>query len=425
MNTNYKTDPLFKNRMEEKLCIIDSSIEKVLRSSDVVEDKEAAAYIRSVYFDTTEHAMPLGYATRLRDYGKNRVGFFKKDEDVHIFDTGYASLNSKHKDRGEATVEEVVSRLNSEHTLRVTNFRPYIYTEYYRRVFKHGGMRVSIDTDIALSWIKEDLSNEKVESMPDPNTAQVEIKYINDDAHRAMELRNLLKREGAVPSVGKKGMAYNARWVKDKPTVVVGLESELPGKEYEIKYDSVDEKPFMGIIIALDEGNIEGFRRWPTYPNPFRFDSINEYRVLSAEKTARVMYFGKLEPRVIVKNKGTFTDGGILLRTEEKYNAGSQVFEEAMKRETFGTSRRIKEVLFVESMETNRLYPITVDLNQVEGNAKLYQIEIEYYRSTKKRKDNACSEILGEIGKMSGDVERLFGLKRSEIRKEDWIASTL
>lgn len=417
--SNYKSDPLFNNRKEERFCIRETDLEKVLRSGILVQDKNETTYIRNVYFDTSEHAMPLGNAARMRDYSTSKIGNFDLGKENHFIDTGYLSFNKKYKEREIGNVADLIDGLNSRFELRVTGFRPYIGVEYFREVFKAGGLRLTVDRQIDLSWINEDLSAEKIPFIVNSYAPHVEIKYGNEEIERANEIKAALRNTGGVTSVGKHAIAYNARWIKHRSNLTENLVNELPEKEYEIKYNVPNESSFMRFIMDLHKGQVEGFRRWEKYQNPFKITSFNEYKTLSPQKKARVMYFGTLEPKIVVKDRGTLTENGILLRTEEKYGLEKEIVEKALAADTIGISKRIKEILFVESISTGRLYPVTIDLNQTEDGRSLYQLEVEYYRSVSKQSSEA--EILDEIDVLGKHFDKLGGLKRVETRKEDWV----
>ncbi|MEM3247688.1 MAG: hypothetical protein QW207_04100 [Candidatus Micrarchaeaceae archaeon] len=406
---------LFNLRREDKLYMSESAFEAFISKLGIAENKEQSAYIQSIYFDTTDQAMPLGWAVRTRSYFKEQPESVVINDERYMVDEGYILFNTKKKHRYSASIKEIENLLNKNVTLRIGGFRPYVVTSYKRRVFESQDVRITFDSDIWLFSIGADMS---VKRLNTPTNSELEIKYLDGGRFDVAEMARSL---GGIHAVSKHYLAYNMKYIEEKDRVQSAASyMETPGKEVELKFDIKDDTVFRKLIVKIATGSIPNFRLWEVFPEPATMESYNEYRVVPGEnKVARVMYFGGRKPRIVAKDRGTFTENGILIRAEDKDAMTEGQISALLNSDIVSVSRRIKRENLVLSESTGKIYNVSVDLSQTPGGRELYQLEIEYWRSLRKSGSDPMPEILREIN-MLGEYAEKEGAVKSVLRKEDW-----
>ncbi|MEM0124121.1 MAG: hypothetical protein QXF41_01070 [Candidatus Micrarchaeaceae archaeon] len=406
---------LFNLRREERLYMSESAFDKFIGRLGITENKEQSAYIQSIYFDTTDQAMPLGWAVRTRSYLKEQPESVVINDERYIVDEGYIRFNTKEKHRYSASIKEIENLLNRSVTLRAGGFRPYVATIYKRRVFELQDVRITFDSDIRLFSIGADMS---VKRLNTPTNSELEIKYL--DGGR-FDVAEMAKGFGAVHAVSKHYLAYNMKYIEEKDRALSAVNyMETPGKEVELKFDIKDDTVFRKFIVKIATGSIPNFKLWEVFPEPATMESYNEYRVVPGEnKVARVMYFGGRKPRIVAKDRGTFTENGILVRAEDKDAMTEGQISALLNSDIVSVSRRIKRENLVLSESTGKIYNVSVDLSQTPRGRELYQLEIEYWRSLRKSSADPMPEILEEINTL-GEYAEKEGAVKSVLRKEDW-----
>ncbi len=420
-NSNEKNS-LFAIRIENRLTISTPAIENLTSKFAMEEDVSSNTHIQNIYFDTSEQAMPLGNVVRSRRYLPKRTDI-EIDDNTYYIDRGKGSFQTKTKERMVGTIKETTKELDDEYSLRLDNFRPYVATSYYRRIFRGEGVRVTVDSALEGFYVDEKAATRKLILPPD--LSQVEIKSMENNP-LSFQINDLLHKNGAVPSISKHYMLYNSIYMEKRNELHDICRSEIPDKEYEVKFDADNETPFTKLTIAALKKEVRGFSFWD-FAGLHSFESINHYRkVPDTEEKARVMYWGSDKPYIIAKNLGVFTENGILLRTEKKNKLTNEQIDGMMNEPLAGASRRIKKFLFMENESTGRIYCITVDLNQDTRGREMYQLEVEYWKSKMDRispSSNPDREIIDDIDSLGKEISRITGLtKRSTLRKEDWLS---
>ncbi len=388
------------------------------------ENAEARTWVQNVYFDTADRAMPLGLAARTRRYiGEPDENFVSTGE--KFIDIGYTSFEDKSKRRFKGTAQEVVDKLNAQFPIRVYDFRPTVAVQYLRQIFTKKDVRVSLDSDISLFSVDADGMPKRIGIL---SPAVVEVKYAGPEGYEVFS--EMASQQYAKLGPSKHYLPYNALYLTDRPRETfrqLGCFSELPGKEIELKFDAVSHEAFMRFYVSIAKGELGGYSILEACREPPTLESINDYKVLPDGAVARVMYMGVGEPRYIVKDKGTFTSGNVLIRKEEKVE-GSVVRDNVLdvtSLPSIGISRRIKRLSYVRS-NSGLIYNISVDLSQAQKRNELIQVEIEYIRSEKSH-ETPMETVLDEIGQLGNHLEsKARGLvRRSNLRKEDWISGVL
>ena len=410
-------DALFSSRIESRLCMPADEFDKVEEKLGLREDAGRRTWTQTVYMDTDEFAMPLGYAVRTRSYLPERREIDLSNKEQFI-DYGYMEYNRRIKLRSSGTMRQLLDELNRRFPLRASDFRPMAAVQYDRRVLLGHNVRVSVDSDVEGYEIGKGM---ELERMPLEGNLQIEIKHPGSDEGRRLE--QMLRDKGAAYGISKHYMVFNKRrQLVGQKLKKEGLASATPDIEYEIKFNSEDETPFTRFILAAMAGEVDGFMPFRMAPTPRREESFNEYRkVPNADRKARVMYFGSLTPAIVEKDRGEMISGNILKRTELKNKMAPEQAAELLRQPLEGKTRRVKYHFCVESTLTDNIYITSIDLNQAEDGRQLYQIELEYYRSYNARdgKDRE-QEIVAELQQLAKFFAGAPGVIPTQLRKEDW-----
>ncbi len=415
-------DILFSNRVEERFCMSYKSAIETIARHDLREDTSAATWIRSTYFDTNEQALPLTASIRVREYLKERKVTLDLDYDrEYLIDVNNSHFTTKNKLRETDTIKNTIAILNASYPIRATSFRPYGFTVYYRQVFVGNGFRATLDKDVEFFKILEDGG---IQNLKSENLARIEVKYLQDHHSEPQKIISALRENGAVPTISKHNVIYTLEHAERSRIMWNDLEYEFPDSEYELKFSANNSEEFMKCYLTAVNNGFSGFELWKTQPVPLTMASLNEYRdIIGEQKIARVMYKNESMPKIVIKDKGTLTSTGILLRREEKDNIDCNTQQKVMASQIVGLSKRIKTYFYLQSKNTQRVYAVSMDLTETLNNAELYQLEVEYCGTSAKIEVDSKPEVLGEINEIGKIIDNLTGLKRTSLRKEDFVAA--
>lgn len=407
----YGADRLFNSRFEDRMCIGSHAFDEVVKELGLVEMPDERAWIQNIYFDTVEFAMPLGHVVRARRYYAGRPEMRLDGGDYYI-DEGDVFFSRKTKARARSTLKETGKMLDAKFRLRLGSFRPQMGIQYARRVYKLGMARLTLDYDIEFYNIDENLvcNRAGIESLPN-----VELKYEGDSPASAI---NALIRHGAVPNASKQSLLY-FDGVNRTVAYEKGLVDKFPGKECELKFDVTTEEPFMKALISAAEGRMKGYRIWGASPQFMKISVVTEYRRMHGTgRDIKFVYHGGTEPVVTVKNKGEFTEQGILIRTKDRK---TEIPKSLNGSKVYAVAKGFKKYFTIESEATMNIYHISQDMYYTSENKRLCQLEVESCKSFDTGGRHSAKEILEELDRLGRYLERRYGIRRSTLTKSKWV----
>lgn len=405
-------DPLFGNRVEERFLLSKKNAEAFLERIKTEEDKSQSQWVTNTYFNTPEQSLPMETAVRTREYNLSKSPINLKNRGGFV-DYSHLLNDKKIKTRKTLSTKETILDLNSRFRSRINSFDQQFIIRYFRRVFLYGDIKFSMDGHLECFEIIKGVEYRKVKSLA---SVYVEIKHNGEkEAERVIKI---LRDLGGIPTIPKYYLFYNWDYCEHAEKKYDAFLDEVPGLEYELKISCDSDRVFNNFFVDLRKEHVKGYRLLEEFPYPFTFASYNEFRKSKEpHQKVLVMYDGTKRQRFSTKNKGSVIKGQILKRSKTE---GSVSQKDLGKfGDITGVSFRIKKIIFIESLNTERIFGVIIDLSQ-KAEGDMFQIEIEYEMSKKKISGDFEEQISKEIDEIAKYFESR-GLKRTLKKKEDWI----
>ena len=416
-------------RTEERHLVLSSDYKKFLEQNLELKQFSDNNLVQTIYFSNDDHFVPFLLTLKIRRYlpveSKRSIFSFSGK---WFFDIKERRNEKRYKVRTEATLQEALNTINKKYAENKVPLRPFFMITYERVNYifqdkKASYTRFSIDTNVKYYYFE---STDKIPKLigVEPYT-RLEIKSRNCSEKTKKLINSFLSNYKTVPTISKKGQAYNLLCRYLYKNYGTKIYKELNDCEIELKIECKSDEIFPLLFRAFKSGKY-AYKISDIFPYIFESSSVNCYykkgkgtfKVLLLPDTMSIVVKGKAE--VCNNSEGLRC---ILKRSETKQNFERIQPELFIKSKLEGQLSRYRKAFWVENPCTRRIYHISLDMC-LEFEKMLSEIEVEYtgrhVKSTAKEINE--QEIIDDIAKITKIVLSLSNsLKESTLTKHNWI----
>jgi len=385
-------------------------------------DKEC---VHTLYFDNDSHTVPFDLSLKARRYIDGIKEHPVLDNDNYFVEIKGGKREQKHKRRYELSLSQAKGVINEQFS-GLGELRPYVSTQYRRQHYvpkDSVGIRITVDTDVCYYFFPEGSSNGFL--IGNENYPRLEIKESNPNPEINEFLQEVLKEFPAFPLISKKFSAFNflSSHLKIESRKKKSFNKDLCGYEIESKLIVESEDVFRYMRDMFEKGIMQ-FQIPAYFPFTTESASINRYYMRNGD-VFKAMLKGN-RAKIITKSCDRILSdpenlGCLIKRNEEKGKYAylwSGLFDNA---DLIGELRRKRKAFWVDNVETDRFYHITVDLCESQEK-DMYQMEVEYTGTYKDPPVTDENEIIRDIT----DITKIIINKNANVQpsittKAEWL----
>lgn len=385
-------------------------------------------YTRSLYFNNSEHEVPLTSSIRARSYSESPLSeatgidtdsIWLLERNGGIFEEKDNATNEK----SISTLHEILDNLGAKKNPLGSGepIRPYVAASSSRRQFDfEGGFNISVSQGAQYFLLGDKLSLEKI---GDEEAGRLELR-IEPGTPNLQELTkavNLLKSLDVVRQLPKVETAYNLLGDRIRRTNFINpgqIDTEIVAR-FEIQ--RADQQSFHKIKYDVLNGFVSNFKLKPQFTGTFQSGELINYILREGGKDYLLFMRDPEDGDAVVDDKVEVLSAPSKLDRILKITKGKNEAEAKIARKSLEIVHRKEKRFVIENNGNGNEYSVCLSLNSCKDK-DLFLLEVKSLMAepTKAQERYALLDI-ADITK--NILSRHPYLKRTEISIPKWVRS--